>query len=162
MFALREEHQGLWTMLQGTNAVKLFGFQYAVGVEPVNVNVERMINTFYQGLTDLEPVWSQILEPDTMKDLLALRRVPHQQFHIANEVWARLVYDAAAAYHKRVMPREHLLKAFTPLYLGRTASFVLETQGLTTQEEEGRIEQLCLAFEQQKPYLIARWGDQKT
>ena len=70
--------------------------------------------------------------------------------------------DAAAAYHKRVMPREHLLKAFTPLYLGRTASFVLETQGLTTQEAEGRIEQLCLAFEQQKPYLIARWGDQKT
>jgi hypothetical protein len=162
MFALMEEHQGLWTKLQGTNAVKLFGFQYAVGVEPVNVNVERMINTFYQGLTDLEPVWSQILEPDTMKDLLALRRVPHQQFHIANEVWARLVYDAAAAYHKRVMPREHLLKAFTPLYLGRTASFVLETQGLTTQEAEGRIEQLCLAFEQQKPYLIARWGDQKT
>ena len=159
MFALMEEHQGLWTKLQGSNEVKLFGFQYTVGVEPVNVNVERMLNTFYQGLTDLEPVWGQILGPDTMKDLLTLRGLAHQQFHIANEVWARLVYDAAVAYHKRVMPRDHLLKALTPLYLGRTASFVLETQGLTTQEAEGRIEQLCLAYEKQKPYLIARWGD---
>jgi hypothetical protein len=56
-----------------------------------------------------------------------------------------------------VMPREHLLKAFTPLYLGRTASFVLDTQGLTSAEAEGRIEMLCHAFENDKPYLISRW-----
>jgi hypothetical protein len=56
------------------------------------------------------------------------------------------------------MPREHLLKALTPLYLGRTASFVLETQGLTSIEAEGRIEILCQTFEKQKSYLIQRWG----
>jgi hypothetical protein len=45
----------------------------------------------------------------------------------------------------------------TPLYLGRTATFVLETDGLTTREAEQRIEQLCEAFEGRKRYLIERW-----
>ena len=45
----------------GSNAVPLFGFQYEVGVEPVNVNVDRMISTFRQGLSDLGAIWDQIL-----------------------------------------------------------------------------------------------------
>ncbi|MEK7268921.1 MAG: glycosyl transferase family 2, partial [Nitrospirota bacterium] len=82
---------------------------------------------------------------------------PLEAFRIPDDHWARLVYDAAASYHRRVMPREHLLKALTPLYLGRTATFVLETQGLTSAEAEGRIESLCRAFEERKAYLVERW-----
>jgi hypothetical protein len=77
---------------------------------------------------------------------------------LPDDLWARVVYDVAGAHHRRVMPREHLLKAFLPLYLGRTASFVLETQGLTSVEAEGRIEALCTAFEARKPYLLERWA----
>jgi hypothetical protein len=57
------------------------------------------------------------------------------------------------------LPLDHVLKAFTPLYLGRTASFVLDTQGLTSSEAEGRIEALCQAFEKDKSYLVARWNE---
>ena len=48
----------------------------------------------------------------------------------------------------------------TPLYLGRTASFVLETQGLTSREAEQRVEVLCQTFERLKPYLMAKWRRQ--
>jgi hypothetical protein len=66
--------------------------------------------------------------------------------------------DSSQNGHRRDLPRQHLLKAFTPpLYLGRTASFVLETQGLTSAEAEGRIEALCQVFEKYKPYLLTRW-----
>lgn len=157
VFALMEEHQPVWAGLKGSNPVKLFGFQYDVGVEPVNVNVDRMISSFRQGLADLEPIWRQMLAPDTVEGLLPLKDCPLQAFRIPDELWARLVYDAAVSYHHGVMPREHLLKAFTPLYLGRTATFVLETQGLTSAEAEGRIEALCQAFEEWKPYLVERW-----
>ena len=157
VFALMEEHQAVWGGLKGSSPVKLFGFQYDVGVEPVNVNVDRMISSFRQGLADLEPIWRQMLAPDTVEGLLLLKDWPLQAFHIPDEFWARLIYDVAVSYHRRVMPREHLLKAFTPLYLGRTASFVLETQGLTSSEAEGRIEALCQAFEERKPYLVERW-----
>jgi glucosylglycerate synthase len=157
VFALMEEQQFVWEDVKGSNPVKLFGFQYDVGVEPVNVNVDRMISSFRQGLADLEPIWRQMLAPDTVEGLLPLKDCPLQAFRIPDELWARLVYDVAVFYHHRVMPREHLLKAFTPLYLGRTATFVLETQGLTSAEAEGRVELLCQAFEDRKPYLVERW-----
>jgi hypothetical protein len=55
------------------------------------------------------------------------------------------------------MDRDHLIKSMTPLYLGRTASFVLETQNSTAADVENKIELLCLEYENQKPYLMERW-----
>ncbi len=131
-------------------------------MEPVNVNVDRMISSFRQGLTDLAPIWEQILAPGTRQSLKPLGTCSLQDFRIPDNLWARVVFDAAVAYRNRVLPREHLLKAFTPLYLGRTASFVLDTQGLTSAEAEGRIETLCQAFEKDKSYLVARWNEPQT
>lgn len=158
MFALMEEHHTVWAGVEGSSPVTLFGFQYEVGVEPVNVNVDRMIGTFRQGLVDLGPIWHLMLTQETIERLLSLKERPLQDFRIPDDLWARLIYDAAVSYHGRAMPRDHLLKALTPLYLGRTASFVLETQGLTSAEAEGRVEALCQAFEKEKPYLVARWS----
>ncbi|MEW6542867.1 MAG: glycosyltransferase [Nitrospirota bacterium] len=159
LFALMEEHQAVWAKLEASNPVKLYGFQYEVAVEPVNVNVEPMVHTFHQGLTDLEPIWRQMLAPETLGELLPLKGCPLREFRIPDDLWARIVYDAALAHHRRTMPREHLLRALTPLYLGRTATFVLETQALTTTEAEGRIETLCQVFEKRKPYLVGRWHE---
>lgn len=157
VFALMEEHEDVWLDRKGSVPVKIFGFQYEVGVEPVNVNVERMIAAFQLGLEDLAPIWEQILGREIVAELLPLRTAAPAEFRIADDLWVRVVYEAAVAYRARVMPREHLLKALTPLYLGRTATFVLETQGLTTAEAEGRIEQLCLVYESRKSYLVERW-----
>jgi glucosylglycerate synthase len=162
VFALMEEHYSVWSKLEGSKPVNLFGFQYEVGVEPVNVNVDRMISSFRQGLSDLSSIWEQILSAETLAGLRPLGTCALQEFRIVDSLWARIVYDAALSYHKGVMPREHLLKAFTPLYLGRTASFVLDTQGLTSAEAEGRIETLCHAFEKDKSYLVSRWIHDST
>src|SRR5437899_1864687 len=158
LFSLMEEHQTIWTTIEASKPVTLFGFQYQVGVEPVHVNIDAMIANFRQGLADLEPIWRQMLAAETLEGLFLLKECPPQAFHIPDDLWARIVYDIAVAYHRYSMPREHLLKALTPLYLGRTASFVLETQGLTSMEAEGRIEILCQTFEKQKSYLIQHWG----
>lgn len=157
VFALMEEHDKVWLDRKESMPVKMFGFQYEVGVEPVNVNVERMIAAFQLGLEDLAPIWEQILGREIVAELLPLRASAPAEFRIADDLWVRVVYEAAVAYRTRVMPREHLLKALTPLYLGRTATFVLETQGLTTAEAERRIEQLCLVYESRKSYLVERW-----
>ncbi len=161
VFALMEEHQQVWIPLRGSSLVPLFGFQYEVGVEPVNVHVDRMIAGFRQGLVDLRPVWELMLAPETLQVLHATADLPPHRFDIPDEAWARTVYDCAAAFHRQVLNREHLVKAMTPLYLGRTASFVVETEGLTTREAEERIEELGRVFEQRKPYLLERWGAAK-
>ena len=41
--------------------------------------------------------------------------------------------------------------------LGRVASFVKENQECSANEVEEKIESLCHAFEEMKPYLIERW-----
>lgn len=157
LFASMEQHDQLWSEHRGSQPVRLFGFPYEVGVEPVNVNIQRMVSHFRQGLTDLEPIWRTILTEETFTRLHQLNDGPPTECRVPDDLWVQVVYDAATAYHQRLMPREHLLKALTPLYLGRTASFVLATQGLTSTEAEKHIESLCQSFEQLKPYLIERW-----
>lgn len=157
LFALMEQHEGLWSRQEGSQPVPLIGFPYEVGVEPVHVNVERMVSHYRQGLTDLEPIWRQILADDTFTQLRDLQRTSVADCHIPDELWVQVVYDAATAHRKRIIRRDHLLKALTPLYLGRTASFVHATQGLTSTEAEQKIEALCHTFERMKPYLVERW-----
>lgn len=157
LFAQMEAHDRVWLDLDGSNPVPLFGFQYEAGVEPVHVNVERMLAIFRQGLTDLEPLWGQAMTADVMERLRSLRDVPDKDVRIPDELWTVIIYDAAVAYRACVMPREHLLKALTPLYLGRTATYVTDTQGLTSAEAESRVESLCESFEKLKPYLRDRW-----
>src|SRR2546423_1322452 len=157
LFALMEQHEGLWSRQEGSHPVPLFGFPYEVGVEPVHVNVERMVSHYRQGLTDLEPIWREILADDTFTQLRNLQGTSGTDCRIPDELWVQVVYDAATAYRKRIMPRDHLLKALTPLYLGRTASFVYATQGLTSTEAEQKIEALCHTFERMKPYLVEHW-----
>ena len=157
LFALMEQHEDLWFKQERSRPVPLFGFPYEVGVEPVHVNLERMVSYFRQGLADLEPIWRQILTDDTFTQLRDTQGASGADCRIPDELWVQIVYDAATSYRKRIMPRDHLLKALTPLYLGRTASFVHATQGLTSTEAEQKIEALCHTFERMKPYLVEHW-----
>jgi hypothetical protein len=61
------------------------------------------------------------------------------------------------AYRHRLLDRDHLLQSLVPLYLGRTASFVLEVTESTAPQVEERIETLCRVFETEKPYLAQQW-----
>ncbi|MBL8039017.1 MAG: glycosyltransferase [Nitrospira sp.] len=157
LFALMEAHAPTWLAVTESRKVPLFGFQYEVGVEPVNVNVERMVDLFHLGLTDLHDIWTRMLSEEVLGQLSQLRDVPARDFRIPDSLWAHIIYDAALAHHRNVLPQEHLLKALTPLYLGKTASFVLDSQGLTTAEAEHLIETLCRTFEKEKEYLVSRW-----
>jgi hypothetical protein len=72
-------------------------------------------------------------------------------------MWAKIVYDFALGHRLRTISRDHLLKSITPLYLGWIASYALEVQTAGPAEVESRIERLCQAYEDNKPYLVSRW-----
>ena len=158
LFSLMEEHTAIWMTPNSSQPVPLFGFQYHVAPEPVNINIDRMIASFQQGIVDLAPIWQKMLSPSVMNELTPLGSLPSKTFRLSDELWTHILFDSAISFHRRSIVRDHLLKALTPLYLGRTASFVLETQGLTTAEAEERVETLCLTFEKEKHYLVQEWG----
>ena len=74
-----------------------------------------------------------------------------------DDLWARVVYDFALGHHYSVVHRDHLLRSLTPLYLGRTAAFVLATREVDAAASEGRLDMVGAAFERQKPYLVEHW-----
>lgn len=157
IFNLMEKYHARWASIAGSEPVPLFGFQFEAGVDSISVNVDRMVNHFIHGLADLAEVWECLISAENMRWLRAVGATPRSQFHLPDELWVKLIYDLAVSYHKRVINREHIIQAMTPLYMGRVASFVAENMAASSAEVEERIEKLCLCFEEHKPYLIERW-----
>jgi len=156
-FSLMGSYENVWKQVHSHETVPLFGFPFEVGVEPLTVNTDRMIHAAQQGVSDLHEIYSSFLSAQTLVDLNNYVHRNGKGFHIPDQLWVRMIYQAAIAYHYRVLDREHLLQSLVPLYLGRTASFVLEVTDSTATQVEERIEGLCQVFENEKPYLTEYW-----
>ncbi len=156
-FDLMETYSDVWKGIKGSESVLTCGFQYAVGLEPVNVNVEKMIERFRLGVEELLDIWKRILSEEIIDFLNKAKSLPKERFHIPDEIWVDIIYSFAIASHKKMINKEHLLKSLTPLYIGRTASFVLETKESNAEEVEEKIENLCITFENKKDLLIEKW-----
>jgi hypothetical protein len=152
-----ERYQDVWEKQSGSSEVPEIGPPIEVEVESVPIKVERMVKGFRQGLRDLLPLWEIILAPETLAGVLTLGLRDDEDFRFPLSLWVQTVYDSAVAYHEKVIHREHLLRSLTPLYLGRTASLVLETKGGGPEEVQQTMEQGCQIFEAMKPYLVERW-----
>jgi glycosyltransferase involved in cell wall biosynthesis len=157
VYGLTAEYQHLWRDVRGSEPVSIFGFHYEVGLEAVSVNAARMIGNFRLGVKDLMGIWEKILPHETVLWLESLGRVSDEAFSFPEDLWVRIVYDFAVAYHKGTVHRDHLLKSMIPLYLGWVASFVTENRESSAREVEEKIEGLCKLFEEMKPYLIEHW-----
>lgn len=163
VFMLMREYESTWRAHSGSKPAELFGFRYDVGLDPVEVDVDRMVNAFRLGCRELPDVWSMILRPETLSDLNKLQTNGERSttgFHLNDDLWARVVLDFACAYNRETLSQGLILRSLTPLYLGRVASFVQETRTMLSAEVEDEIERLCVTFETLKPYLVRHWSEE--
>ncbi len=162
VFTLMQEFDGVWQQRSGSSPAELFGFRFDVGLDPIAVNVERMVTAFRRGAADLAEIWETALEPPTLKALRTLAANGGRDgapFHLDDQLWTDVVLEFACAFRKHPIARGLILRSMTPLYLARVASFVLETEHLVAPEVEQKIERLCHSFEQAKPRLVAKWNE---
>jgi glycosyltransferase involved in cell wall biosynthesis len=157
VFELMGQYERVWKKVRGSEPVDLFGFRFDVGLEPINVNLERMLRIFRQGCQDLREVWATALRPETLGAVTRLGCGEGSPFHIDDELWVRIIYEFAVAYRRHRVERQTLIRSLTPLYIGRVASFVIEVREMNSDEVEERMEHLCVCFEEAKPYLIELW-----
>ena len=159
VFDLMEEYSATWRAVEGSEDVATFGFVYSVGLEPIKVNLEKMIEKFQIGVRELAAFYRSFLPDDVLAALHDLAaRLDRGAFIYPDAAWVRTVLHFALACHAKVVSREHIIKSLTPLYLGKVASLVIETWDSTAEEVERRLEELCLSFEGEKGYLIERWN----
>ncbi|MBM4440264.1 MAG: glycosyl transferase family 2 [Candidatus Rokubacteria bacterium] len=157
VLAVMDRHDDLWREVRGSEPLPAVGEPRLPGIEPREVDVERMASAFQLGLRDLTPVWEHVLAPETLGDVLSLEAADLREFRFPDDLWARVVYDFALGHHYAVIHREHLLRSLVPLYLGRTAAYVLATRGRSAAASEEAAENVARAFERQKAYLVERW-----
>jgi hypothetical protein len=158
LFRLMETHEQTWLASQSSQVVPTLGFPFAVGLEPVSVNLERLVGHFSRGVRELGDMWADMFDAGSMSRLVRLSGKPAAEFRMDDDLWVGLVYSVAAAFHHRVMDREMLLRSVLPLYMGRVASFVNEMRDASAEQVESRLEELCVRFEEQKSDLVGRWA----
>ena len=157
VFLDMERNAACWQRTRFSVPVPAFGESLVVRQDTGTLDVTRMVESFQLGNRELQEIWGLVLPPSTLFELRKLSRIPVEQFHMADELWVRIVYDFAVAHRLRTISRDHLLRSMTPLYLAWVASYAhdLQTGGGTFLER--RLERLSLAYETGKPYLVSRW-----
>lgn len=118
-------------------------------------DVTSMIESFHLAYSNLHEIWSLVLPPNSLLGLKKLAVTLPSSFCMPDSLWARIIYDFILAYRLRTINRGHLLGALTPLYLAWVASHLILTSNGASSEQ--RIQELALAFETDKPYLVSRW-----
>jgi hypothetical protein len=157
LFADLAARPAVWQRIRGSVPVPSVGGPLPFAAASPLPDPAPMLEAFRLGYTALGDLWSGLLEPRMLLHLKRLAAAPSERFRIDDGLWAQIVYDFALAYGLRTMPREHLLGALTPLYLGWLAGYLLELGGAEAVDADARVERLCLAFEARKSYLIAGW-----
>jgi glycosyltransferase involved in cell wall biosynthesis len=157
VFNLMEEYASVWEGTKKSESIPTFGFSYAVGLEPIHVNLEGMIEKFKLGVQELSVLYESIVPAELLQFLRTAAKESKESFALPDEAWVRIIYHFALACHQKTMSEEHILKSLTPLYLGKVASFVIETWESTAEEVEQRLEELCITYEREKAYLNERW-----
>lgn len=157
-FDLMETYHDTWAKVEASSKVPTFGFEYAVGLEPIAVNVDRMLERFTLGVVELVDIWRTFLPAETIDFLCKASQLKGDDFRFPDAMWVDIIYHFALAQHNKTMGKEHLLKSLTPLYIGKVASFVMEMRDSSSAEVEERLDGLCREFEKQKPLLLEKWA----
>jgi glucosylglycerate synthase len=157
LFWCLETQQSSWLDCERSQPVPTFGPAHELTEEPTDLDRHRIFEMFRSGVTELEPLLSSILDPQTHSEIKSIVSLEEGEFKFKSDIWIRTLYDFAAAYHHSVIHRDHLVQALAPLYRGMTYSFLVEHSDSSPAEMETASEMLCTEFELQKPYLVERW-----
>ena len=157
LFWCLESQQTSWLDSEKVHSAPTIGPAHQLTSEPTEMDRHRIFEMFRSGVTNLEPVLSTILDPETHSEIKAIVSLEEGKFRFQSDLWVRTLYDFAASYHHAVINRDHLVQALAPLYRGMTHSYLVEHADSSPAEIEAANEMLCSEFELQKPYVREKW-----
>jgi len=153
LFADVDAKAAFWQRARGTQPARSISQTAPITEQPPDI--VSMLEAFRLAYTNLHEIWSLVLPPNSLLGLKKLSIMPPDSFRMPDNLWARIVYDFILAYRLRTINRGHLLGALTPLYLAWVASHLTLVSNGTAPEKH--IQDLAVAFETDKPYLVSRW-----
>jgi len=159
IFSLMERHEDYWKKVRGSEPVEIFGHENHVEPEPVNVDLEGMIEHFKVGFRQFSSLWKEIFCDDCFEQVRKVAHLSARRFHLPTDTWIQILYQLAATFHVWSVNRNKLIDLMTPLYYARVASFVRQSWEMSSEEAERLVEEQAQSFEEHKDYLITVWGE---
>ncbi len=160
IFDLMQVYQGFWEQVKWSKPTALSGtdLQEVETPLPVDINTKRLHEMFVEGFDKYYGLWEQVYGPMVVPKLQEIRSMGLQHFSFPTQTWLTILFDSAAAY-RRMPPGErlNLLDGLLPLYLGKVLSYVKKTERMSLQQAEEHIENECMMFEENKPYITKVW-----
>ncbi len=151
-FADVDAKASFWQRARGTQPAQSLTQTATIAERP---DIASMLDAFRLAYTNLHEIWSLVLPPNSLLGLKKLSVMSPDTFRMPDNLWTRIVYDFILAFRLRTINRGHLLGALTPLYLAWVASHLTLISNGTAPEKH--IQDLAVAFETDKPYLVSRW-----
>jgi glycosyltransferase involved in cell wall biosynthesis len=159
IFNLMISYHDRWASTKWSKPTAIFGFGTGE-VEPppvVKVSKDKLYKKFREGFNTHWNLYRSLFSSENLQKIREIASLDIEHFEMPIPVWARILFDCAIAYRKKVMDRNRIIEVLIPLFYGKTLSFVNKTEGMSNQQAEEYLEEMCLVFEQSKPYLIYRW-----
>ncbi|GLI34516.1 glycosyltransferase [Desulforhabdus amnigena] len=160
IFDMMEVYPDFWKQVKWSKPTALYGTDiHEVETPlPVEINATRLHERFLQGFDKYTNMWQLIYDQTVCPKLQEIRSMGLQHFSFPTQTWARILYDAALAYHRaEASEKDRILDSLLPLYLGKVLSFVKKTERMSVQQAEEYIENECMIFEENKPYIVKIW-----
>ncbi|HUP60222.1 MAG TPA: glycosyl transferase family 2 [Thermoanaerobaculia bacterium] len=156
-FALLETYADVWTMRVLADRAPTFGQAEPVTLDPVLVDVARMEEQFRFGVQTLDRIYGLCLPSKVWADL---RASAAGDAGISDTLWAQIIIHFAIAFHRRSLARDQLVSSLTPLYLGRTATFIRRNADRSDDEAEADVQALARVFADVVRELHRLWKEE--
>jgi hypothetical protein len=156
---LMEENETIWKKVKGSKPVPIIGPALKIEPKPFEINVGKLVADFKIGCKNWCEIWKKIIAQENWIQIQDLVNKEEHEFRMDTEVWAKILYDLAAAFHHWKGNREILVSLMTPLYFARVASFVNQTREMSNEQAEAVVEEQAEIFEKTKDYLIKKWDE---
>ncbi len=162
ILSLMEPLVSYWKKVKWSRPTAILGID-TEDVEPpeeISIDTDSLHERFMDGFRKYEEFWREIVSESVFNKVQEIRNLDMHHFNFPDQTWTMLIYDFALAFREKDKEfREHLLEALVPLYFGKALSYIRRTERMSIQQAEDCIESQCMAFEENKPYLVSRWHD---
>ncbi|MBC8248236.1 MAG: glycosyltransferase [Anaerolineales bacterium] len=179
LFGMMAKYEAHWKAVTGSQPTPIYGKPKELEPEPVPVTLSAMIEKLRAGREEWGKVWDGVLSAENRATMKAILAQPDDAYQFTAQQWAPIVFDFAVAYNKSDLAlwnksysnsdsaeeaystgldKDAVIDSMTPLYYGRTAGLVVESQDMDSATFEREVIQAqARTFGELKPRLIERW-----
>jgi hypothetical protein len=102
-------------------------------------------------------MWQHVLSQGNYEAVQEIFKASDGVPEFPDDLWARAVCEFLVVYNKGESDPDRVVEALHPIFYGRQAAFLKETQHLSCDEAEGVVQRQAQAFLDARPYFLDRW-----